>query len=84
MRITDYRAFLKLSMSRKENILMKMVLLGITEHGCGVWLFNLIFCVCLFLFGPFFWSSLLSLAALWAEEALRCLPQLLKQEEAWL
>lgn len=90
----------QISMSRKENVIMRMVLLGITGHGC------VLFC-CFglgFLFGWFFWfvclfgfvlgfffldiclslSSLLSLAAFWAEEALRSLLQLLKQEGAWL
>lgn len=82
----------QISMSRKENVILKMVLLGITGHKCGVCLLLLLLgffwdFVCLFLFWDFLLdlrlslSSLLSLAALWAEEALRSLPPLPKQEE---
>lgn len=69
----------EMSMSRQENVIVKMVLLGITGHGD--------FCFFVVL-GVFFGltplSFLLSLAALWAGEALRSLLQLLRQEGAWL
>lgn len=70
----------EMSMSRQENVIVKMVLLGITGHG------DFCFFVVLGVFSDLrlSLSFLLSLAALWAGEALRSLPQLLRQEGAWL